>query len=85
MSDATTPDQSSFRIPKWDLASHWSLGTAAGHGDHKEDDAFWRQDLVGDQMTNLNALIAAGSVVKDDFDNDVVYNDDGSINMNNSG
>ena len=85
MSSATTPDQSSFRIPQWDLSSHWSLGTAAGHGDHKQDDTFWRVDLVAEQMTNLNALIASGAVLKDDFDGDVDYNADGTINMNNSG
>lgn len=78
-------DRDSFMIPQWNRVARWQLGTSAAHSAHKDDTNFWRVDLVATQMTNLNTDIATSTVDKSDFDGDVDYNDDGSINQNNSG
>lgn len=83
--DLSYPDQESFQIPQWDRTTHWKLGSAPGHDDHKDDMNFWRVDLVATQMNKLNTLIVSNDLEKSDFDGDIDYNADGTINQNNSG
>jgi len=84
-SDLAYPDQESFQIPQWDRTNHWKLGSAPSHGAHQQDITFWRVDLVAHQMNELNTDIEANEVNKSDFDGDIDYLADGTIDPNNSG